>query len=217
MKHKALIDLSAVQMADMVVRGDVSAAELVEAHIERIEQVNPALNAVVVRRYEQARAEAQETDKRRARGESLGPLGGVPITIKESIDVAGTPSTFGLPWRANTLAECDEAHVAQMKAAGAVILGKTNVAQQLLYAESDNPLYGRTNNPWNPERTAGGSSGGEGAIIAAGGSLLGLGTDIGGSVRFPAAFCGIASLETDGGAHPRPGPLQRADRSARGG
>jgi fatty acid amide hydrolase len=152
---------------------------------------------------------------KRLRGESLGPLAGVPATIKECIDVAGSPSTFGLAWRKDHCAATDEVHVARLKAAGAIIVGKTNVAQLLAYIESDNPVYGRTNNPWSPERVCGGSSGGEGAIIAAGASPLGLGTDIGGSARYPAAFCGTASMKPTAGRCDDPGiysfhPGQRA-------
>ncbi len=134
-----------------------------------------------------------------ARGESLGPLSGVPVTIKECLDVAGTPSTFGVLSRRTHRAQSDDAHVARLKAAGAILVGKTNVAQLLAFVETDNPVYGKTCNPWNRDRIAGGSSGGEGAIIAAGGVPLGLGTDIGGSVRYPAAFCGIASLKPTAG------------------
>jgi fatty acid amide hydrolase len=202
---RSLTSRSAVELAAMIARGDAPSAEVVEAHIERIEQVNPAVNAVVVKLYDQARAEAEEADRRRAKGGPLRALSGVPITIKDAIDVAGTPSTFGLPSRTQILAKRDDAYVARLRAEGAIVLGKTNIAQCLLYYESDNPVYGRTNNPWNLERTAGGSSGGEGAIIAAGGSPLGLGTDIGGSVRVPAAFCGIASLKPTSGRTPDPG------------
>src|SRR5690242_9828468 len=193
-KNAALTSLSAGELAGLIARGEVSAVEAVEAHIERIEQVNAALNAVVVKRYDAARAEAREADERRARGEALGPLHGVPITIKESLDLVDTPSTFGLPSRASVLARQDDLYVARMRQAGAIILGKTNVAQLLYYIESDNPVYGRTNNPWNLDRSSGGSSGGQAAIIAAGGSPIGLGTDLGGSIRVPATFCGIAGL-----------------------
>jgi fatty acid amide hydrolase len=203
--HGTLTKLSAVELAKMIAAGDISSLEAVETHIERIERVNPALNAVVVKRYDAARAEAKEADMRRARGEKLGPLHGVPITIKESLDLAGTPSTFGLPSRAHHRAEQDDLYVARVREAGAIILGKTNVAQLLLYFESDNPVYGRTNNPWNLERTPGGSSGGQAAIIAAGGSPLGLGTDIGGSLRIPATFCGITSLKPTTGRAPDAG------------
>lgn len=190
-----LAGCSAVELAGLIARGEVSALEVVDAHIARIEQVNPRLNAVVVKRYDQARAEAQQADRRRRAGAPLGPLHGVPVTVKECLDVVGTPSTFGLRRRAQDQPLRDDPYVARLRAAGAVVLGKTNVPQLLLYYESDNPLYGRTCNPWDPARSPGGSSGGEGAILAAGGAPLGLGTDIGGSLRIPAAFCGIASIK----------------------
>ena len=200
-----LTTLGASELAAAIARGDVSALDAVEAHIDRIERVNGALNAVVYSRYDAARAEARSADRRRANGEPLGPLHGVPITLKECLDLEGAPSTFGLPSRANTVAAQDDLYVARMRAAGAIVLGKTNVAQLLFHAECENPVYGRTNNPWNLERTSGGSSGGEGAIIAAGGSPLGLGTDIGGSLRYPAAYCGIASLKPTAGRTPDAG------------
>ncbi len=194
-RQEALTSLSATELATMIACGDLSSVEAVEAHIERIERVNPGLNAVVVKRYDAARAEARQADERRANGEVLGPLHGVPITIKESLDLIDTPSTFGLQSRGSILARQDDLYVARMRKAGAIILGKTNVAQLLYYIESDNPVYGRTNNPWNLDRSPGGSSGGQAAIIAAGGSPMGLGTDIGGSIRVPATFCGIAGLK----------------------
>jgi fatty acid amide hydrolase len=203
--QRTLTSLSAVELAAMIARGDISSVEAVEAHIERIERVNPGLNAVVVKRYDAARAEAQQADQRRSRGELLGPLHGVPITIKESLDLEGTASTFGLPSRASTRARQDDVYVARVREAGAIILGKTNVAQLLFYFESDNPVYGRTNNPWNLDRSSGGSSGGQAAIIAAGGSPLGLGTDLGGSLRVPATFCGITSLKPTAGRTPDAG------------
>lgn len=190
-----LTNLSATELARRIAAGEVSALDAVEAHLERIAAVNPSLNAVVLTRAEAAREEAQAVDAKRSRGESLPPLAGVPITVKESLDLAGTPSTFGIETRANHRAAADDIHVARLRAAGAIVLGKTNVAQCLIFTESDNPVYGRTNNPWNLDRTCGGSSGGEGAIIAAGGAPLGLGTDIGGSVRMPAHFCGIVGLK----------------------
>ncbi|MGZ3603178.1 MAG: amidase family protein, partial [Ktedonobacterales bacterium] len=129
----ALTQQSAIELARMIAHGEVSAVEVVEAHIARIEQVNPVLNAVVVKRYEAALAEARAADDRAARGESPGALHGVPVTIKEALDVAGTPSTFGLPSRAGALAERDDPYVARIKAAGAIVLGKTNVPQMLFY------------------------------------------------------------------------------------
>jgi fatty acid amide hydrolase len=194
--------LSATELARHIAQGEVTAIDAVEAHIERIERVNGKLNAVVVKRYDAARAEARAIDERRARGEALPPLAGVPVTIKECFDLAGTPSTFGLKARASTLATEDDPYVARLRAAGAIVLGKTNVSQLLMYTESDNPVYGRANNPWNVERTPGGSSGGQAAIIAAGGSPLGIGTDIGGSLRIPAHYCGIASLRPTAGRIP---------------
>ncbi len=187
--------LSARDLASGIARGDFTSIAAVDEHIARIESVDDALNAVVVRRFEEARAEARDADARRERGEPLGALHGVPVSIKESQDVAGTPATYGLPSRDDDVAQRDGRHVARWRDAGAVVIAKTNVPQLLIYIESDNPLYGRTNNPWNVARTCGGSSGGEAALIAAGGSPLGLGTDIGGSLRVPAAFCGIASLK----------------------
>jgi fatty acid amide hydrolase len=194
-----ICEWSAVELAATIKRGEVSAAAAVEAYIARIEEVNPRLNALVIRRYDQARAEALEVDRRRAAGEPLGPLAGVPVTIKECLDLAGTPATFGLPSRRAVAAAHDEKHVARLRAAGAIVLGKTNVAQLLLFVETDNPVYGRTNHPQDPERSPGGSSGGEGALLGAGASALGLGTDLGGSVRVPASFCGVVALKPTAG------------------
>jgi fatty acid amide hydrolase len=194
--------LSASELAARIANGDCSALEAVEAHIARIEAVNVALNAVVVERYDAARAEARDADKARADGRALGRLHGVPITVKESLDVAGMPSTYGLRSRAHVLATTDEPYVARLRAAGAIVLGKTNLSQLMIFIESDNPLFGRTNNPWNLKRSPGGSSGGQAAIVAAGGSPFGLATDIGGSIRVPATFCGIAGMKPTMGRLP---------------
>lgn len=202
MASETLTQLSATELAARIARGEISALDAVEAAIARIEQVNTALNAVVVKRYDAARAEARAADERRARGEPLPPLHGVPITVKECLDVAGTPSTFGIPALAQNIPASDVVYVERMRRAGAIIVGKTNDAQALLYHESDNPVYGRTSNPWNLARSSGGSSGGEAAIIAAGGSPLGIGTDIGGSVRVPAAATGIAAFKSTSGRLP---------------
>ncbi|HEY5131984.1 MAG TPA: amidase family protein [Bradyrhizobium sp.] len=197
--------LPATELAAQIALGAFTAREAVEAYIARIERLNEALNAVVVKRYDEARAEADAIDQRRARGETLPPLAGVPITVKECLDLAGTAATFGLPGRIATRAAIDDPYVGRLRAAGAIVIAKTNVAQLLIFTETDNPVYGRTNNPWNLERSSGGSSGGEAAILAAGGSALGLGTDIGGSVRIPAAFCGISALRPTAGRCPDPG------------
>jgi fatty acid amide hydrolase len=207
---------TARELAASIAKGTTTARAAVEACIKRIEEVNPALNAVVVKRYEEARGEADAIDQRRARGETLPPLAGVPITVKECFDLTGTAATFGLSKRAAARATSDDPYVARLRSAGAIVAAKTNVAQLLIYSESDNPLYGRANNPWNLERSCGGSSGGEAAILGAGASMLGLGTDIGGSVRIPAAFCGISSLRPTARPLSGPGKRQHTDRSARG-
>ena len=200
-----LAGTGAGELAALIAAGAISSLDAVEAHIARIEAVNERLNAVVVKRYDEARAEARAADRARAAGDRLGPLHGVPVTLKETFGLAGTPATFGLAARAAHRASADDPYVARLRAAGAIVLGKTNVAQLLMSLESYNPVYGRTNNPHDPDRSAGGSSGGEAAIIAAGGSPLGLGTDIGGSSRIPAAFCGIVGFKPTEGRTPDPG------------
>jgi fatty acid amide hydrolase len=200
--QKPLWAQTAVDLASMIRAGTVSSAEVVDAHLSRLEKLNPSLNAVVWPRSEEARAEAKAADRLVARGESLGPLHGVPVTIKECLDLTGTPSTFGIESRRDHRAKADDPYVARWRKAGAIVLGKTNVSQLLMFLESDNPVYGRTNNPWNLERSPGGSSGGEAAAIAAGFSAIGLGTDIGGSLRAPAAMCGLASLKPTAGRMP---------------
>lgn len=195
----AITALGAAQIAREIAAGALSAQEAVEAFIRRIEAVNPRLNAVVVPLFEQARAEAAAADAKQARGVPLGPLHGVPVSIKESYHVAGTPSTGGVPQWADHSVERDGPLVARLRAAGAIVLGKTNVPELLFYLESDNPVYGRANNPWNPDRSPGGSSGGEGALVAASGSAMGLGSDLGGSIRVPAHCCGIHGFKPTSG------------------
>ena len=193
-----LVGLPASELAALIVARRVSAREAVAAHIERIQSLDDRIRAVVVPLFDEALAEAAKADATTPEGR---PLHGVPVTVKECYDVRGTASTLGVDHRRNQRAENDAELVAKLRAAGAIVLGKTNVSQLLLYVEADNPVYGRTNNPWNLERSPGGSSGGEGAAVAAGYSALGLGTDIGGSVRVPAHFCGVHSLK------PTPGRL----------
>ena len=202
-----LMKLGATDIATLIARGELGAREVTDAKIAVIEQRNPQLNALVAQRFDAARREAQAIDARRARGEALPPLAGVPTTIKDVIDVEGLPSTSGLVTRRDHRAAADDAAVATLKQAGAIVLGKTNVAQLLIFVEADNPLHGRSNHPLDAARTPGGSSGGEAALIAAGGSALGLGTDVGGSVRVPAAFCGIASIKPTAGRLPDTGRL----------
>jgi fatty acid amide hydrolase len=190
-----LTKLSAVEIAERIRAGEVSAVEVTEAHIQRIEEVNPKLNAVVIPLFDQARDQAKEADARQARGEPLGRLHGVPVTIKEQYRVAGTQTTLGATKQIGNVYHDEGPLVTKLREEGAIILGKTNIIQTLAGLESDNRVYGRSNNPWNLDRTPGGSSGGEGAIIAAYGSPLGLGGDFGGSIRIPAHFSGIQGFK----------------------
>jgi fatty acid amide hydrolase len=176
----------------------------VEAYIRRIEQVNPRLNAVVFERFAQARREAALADQRVRAGGELPPLLGVPITLKDTIDLEGAPSTFGIDDHSAPEAQ-DAAVVQRLREAGAIVVAKTNVSQLLLFVECSNPRFGRTNHPLSQERSSGGSSGGEGALIAARASALGFGTDIGGSVRVPAAFCGAVGFKPTAGRCVDPG------------
>lgn len=192
MSAPELVQTGAAELAGLIASRRVSATEAVRAHIERIQALEGRLNAVVTPLFEQAVAEAAEADRGRAEGR---PLHGVPVTVKECFHMQGTPSTLGLDAKRGAIAEDNADLVTRLRDAGAIVVAKTNVPQLLLYIESDNPLYGRTNNPWDLARTPGGSSGGEGAAVAAGYGSLGLGTDIGGSVRIPAHFCGVHSLK----------------------
>jgi len=189
-----LLYLSAVEIAGRVAAGTVSARDVVSAHIARIEQVDRQLNAVVIPLFEQAMRDAAAADEWQAQGKVLGPLHGVPITIKECFHVAGTLSSIGIGRLTQEPMTEEGPLVRRLRQAGAIVLGKTNVPQLMLLHETDSPVYGRTNNPWNLDRSPGGSSGGEAAIIAAGGSALGLASDLGGSIRQPAHCCGIQGL-----------------------
>lgn len=196
-----LCTLSASELASRVARREVSPVDVVAAAIDRIATVNPALNAVVDSRFEAAREEARRAEQRlQAKDDrALPPLFGVPCTIKEFIAVQGMSHTAGVPARKGTSADRDAPCVANLRRAGAIVLGVTNGPEGGLWAETNNPIYGRTHNPHDVLRTPGGSSGGEAAIIAAGGSPCGLGSDVGGSIRFPASFCGIAGHKPSDG------------------
>jgi len=196
---------SAAAMTAAIRKKEISAYELVQACIERIEEVNPALNAVVQLPAEWALEEARRTDSALARGDVLGPLHGVPFTLKDAIETEGVVSTGGTQGRAHYVPNQDAVVVKRLRKAGAILLGKTNCPELGWAWESDNLIYGRTNNPYNLELSPGGSSGGESAIIGAGGSPFGLGSDAGGSVRFPAHCTGIASLKPTSGRVPRTG------------
>lgn len=177
------------QMAALA-RRDVSAVELAERAMTRIEARDGAINAVVVRDFERARVAARAADDRRAGGDAA-PLLGLPVTVKECFDVAGLPTTWGIAGSEMARALADAVVVQRLKAGGAVVLGKTNVPVMLTDWQSANPIYGVTGNPWNTARTAGGSSGGAAAALAAGFVALEVGTDLAGSIRVPAAFCGV--------------------------
>jgi len=200
-----LCSLSAAQMSELIRTRKISSEELVRAHLERIAEVNPRINAVVYVRAEEALAEARQRDVELSRGKLRGPFHGVPMTVKDSLETAGIPTTSGTLGRAHHVPERDASTVRLIRAAGAVVLGKTNVPELCLAFESDNLIHGRTNNPYDAAKTSGGRSGGEAAIIAAGGSPIGLGSDAGGSVRVPAHFCGIASIKPTSGRLPKTG------------
>ena len=187
---KDLAAASAGELAAAVAAGRVSAVELTDAAIGRIEALDVPINAVVVRDFDRARAQARAADAAVGRGER-GALMGVPMTVKESHHVAGLPVTWGAEMFKGGTATEDSVGVARLKAAGAIILGKTNIPPFLSDFQSVNPIYGRTNNPWDLTRTPGGSSGGAAAALAAGMVALEFGSDIGGSIRVPAGFCGV--------------------------
>ena len=183
------------QLAEMIAAKVVSSREVIDAHLARIAEVNPHLNAVVRVLADEARAGADAADAALGRGDTVGPLHGVPFTIKENLDLAGTPTTNSLPVFADAIASSDAPIVERMKAAGAIPIGRTNLPDLGLRVSTFSSLHGLTRNPWHPHRTAGGSSGGEGSALASGMSPIGLGNDIGGSLRNPAHCCGIVSIK----------------------
>src|ERR1700685_1378183 len=186
--------LPAVVMAEQIRKSALSPVELVEAHLARIEKLNPKLNAFVHLDAEGARRQARAAEEAVTRHEKLGPLHGVPISIKSSIEVTGLRCESGTKLRAGFVAAQDAPLVSRLRQAGAIILGTTNAPELLMAWETDNLLYGRTNNPWDLSRTPGGSSGGEAAAIASGCSAGGVGSDGGGSIRIPAHYSGICGL-----------------------
>jgi amidase len=193
---------SACDARAAILAGEVSSRELTEAALGRIEGVNPRLNAVVELRAEEAVSEAELADRA---GEG-GPLHGVPITVKEALNVTGLHTTWGNPAFSDYIADWDATVVARLRQAGAIIVGKTNAAFMLAdFAQTFNDVYGRTNNPWDQELTPGGSSGGSAAAVAAGASFLDYGSDLVGSIRIPAAFCGVYGLKPSVGVVPLTG------------
>ncbi|WP_162623043.1 amidase [Billgrantia lactosivorans] len=191
-------------LATLIRTGEVSSREVVDAHLARIEAVNPTLNAITVTLHQSARKAADAADAQRKKQQKGGlpPLHGVPFTVKENIDCLGTPTTFGLAANANALAQQDAPVVERLRAAGAIPIGRTNMPEMGLRVSTSNPFRGLTRNPWNAQLTAGGSSGGEGSAVASGMSPLGIGNDIGGSLRNPAFCCGVAALKPTQGRVP---------------
>jgi amidase len=190
------------ELAALIKAGATSSAAVVEAHLDRIAEVNPHLNAVVRVLADEARAGAAAADAAIAGGATVGPLHGVPFTIKENIDLAGTPTTSGLQILAEAVSPVDAPIVERMRAAGAIPIGRTNLPDVGLRVHTDSSLHGLTRNPWHPGRTTGGSSGGEASALASGMSPIGLGNDVGGSLRNPAHCCGIASIKPTTGRVP---------------
>lgn len=193
---------SALDLAQMIRERRTTSREVVEAHLARIEEVNQHVNAVVRVLAEEALAAADAADRAVAAGEPLGVLHGVPCTVKENIDLAGTPTTQAVKALADAVAPIDAPQVERLRAAGAIPIGRTNLPDFGLRVHTDSDLHGLTRNPWQPGRTAGGSSGGEAAALATGMSPLGLGNDLGGSLRNPAHCCGVASIKPSTGSVP---------------
>jgi Asp-tRNA(Asn)/Glu-tRNA(Gln) amidotransferase A subunit family amidase len=197
--------LPAVEMARQIREKKISPVELAEAHLAKIARLNPKLNAFVHVDDDRVRREAREAEKAVMTGGSVGPLHGVPLSIKSSLDVGGVRCESGTRLRSGFIATQDAPLVARLRTAGAIILGVTNTPEYLMAWETDNLLYGRTNSPWDLDRTPGGSSGGEAAAIAAGMSAGGVGSDGGGSIRVPAHFSGICGLKPTPGRVPSAG------------
>jgi amidase len=200
-----VIYLSACDLADRIRREEFSSVEVVTTYLKEIERVNPKLNAVVQLSRDSALKRARDADEALGRGEIWGPLHGVPVTIKDGWETEGIISSGGTTGRASFVPTTDATVVARIRSAGAIILGKTNVPELSLTCETDNAVYGRTNNPYDLSCTPGGSGGAQAAIIAAGGSPLDIGCDAGGSIRLPAHYCGIAGIKPTTGLIPMTG------------
>ncbi len=199
---------NALELGGLIAAGDVSSREVVDAHLDRIDEVNGRLNAVTVRLDDEARRSADAAD---AVKENRGPFHGVPFTIKENVDQVGFATTNGIEAFANAMPTQDAVTVERMKAAGAVPIGRTNMPEFGFRISTENRFRGLTRNPWDHERTAGGSSGGEGSAIASGMSPIGIGNDIGGSIRNPALCCGVAGMKPGYGRIPRASSLPPED------
>ncbi len=197
--------LSARVLARRIRSGALSAADALEMYVERQQHLNPRLNAIIATDLANARKTARATDRLIKRGSNPGPLAGVPVTVKESYDYAGLPTTWGLERHKNNIARQHAVAVQRLLDAGATVWGKTNVPVLLADWQTHNPVYGTTHNPWDTSRTPGGSSGGAAAALAAGLTGLDYGSDIGGSIRGPAHYCGIYGHKTTYGIVPTRG------------
>ena len=214
---------SASALLDLLGKGKVSSTELLDLYISRIERYNPTYNFAVAFDLERARREAADADRCRSRGEDIGPLGGLPITIKESFEAVGMPASCGFPALRDHYPQKDADAVARLRAAGAVIFGKTNLPQGASDWQSFNPNYGQSRNPWDKGRSPGGSSGGSAGSVASGFTAFELGSDIGGSIRIPAHFCGVfghkpsyGTISTRGHIPPLPGVLYEGELGVAG-
>ncbi len=203
---------SAVEIAEGIAQKKFSCREVMESVVGRIRAKNGALNAIVYDYTEEALADARRADEALASGTARGPLHGVPVTIKENVDQRGKPTPNGVPAFQNVIAPDDAPLVANLRRAGAIIVGRTNTPELSMRATTDNPLHGRTHNPWHPDASAGGSSGGAGAAAAAGFGPIHHGNDIGGSLRFPAFCCGLATVKPTPGRIPAWNPSATAER-----
>src|SRR5436309_479901 len=206
-----LWELSAFELGTAIRDRTVSSREVVEAHLDRMEKVNADVNAVTVTLADEALSDADEADAAIARDEPTGPFHGVPMTVKETIDLAGSPTTHGVVAMADAVPPLDAPAVANLRAAGAIPIARTNAPDVGLRWDTDNALRGRTQNPWNLTRTPGGSSGGEAAALATGMTPLGVGSDLGGSLRWPSACCGTAALRPTLGRIPTATSLEPRD------
>ena len=208
---------SATELARMIKAGEATSEAVVGEHLARLRAVNPTLNAVVRERRDEALAAAREADRvlRESGPEGTGPLHGVPCTIKECFELEGMPQSSGLVSRRDRCSSRDGVTVKRLRAAGAIPLGVTNVSELLMWMESNNRVYGRCNNPYDPSRIVGGSSGGEGASVGAGIAPFGLGSDIGGSIRMPAFFNGVFGHKPSAGLVPNSGQWPAAENDAR--
>lgn len=195
MDETALLDMDATAIAEKIKSKEVSCEEVVRVYVGHIKKTNPFINAMVETRFDEALEESKHLDEQIKKNQWKGPLHGVPIIVKEAFHVANMKTTGGLVHRQDLISRIDADVVTRLKNAGAIILGKTNTPALSFSQETENKLYGRTNNPWDLSKTAGGSSGGEGAILAVGGSAAGIGSDIGGSIRIPTHFNGVVSFK----------------------